>query len=187
MKKYYPSPNPIKGCENYPSYDLTINQNHEDLKVLAKELDSIGIKYSESFTKEGIPELRGSGVAFNGGASGWKNGNLKAHSKDGNYIKVPQVSGWSDEDKRDIKDALNLASEKAVEYEFHFYDTSDQEWDDDRIWDASFTFFSYKKGEKDQIDHLTNLTHLYNGGNEAINMFEDDTDPAGGYGLASHE
>jgi hypothetical protein len=187
MEKYYPTKNTIKGCENYPSYDLTIDQNHEDLKVLAKELDSIGVIYNEPYIEKGIPELRGSGVAFNGGASGWRNGNLTAHSKDGNYINVLQVSGWSDEDKRDIKDALTLASEKATEYEFHFYETSDMEWDEDRIWDASFTFFSYKKGEKDQIDQFTNLPPLYEGDNKTTNMFEDDTDPVGGHGLASHK
>ena len=65
---------------------------------------------------------------------------------------------WTKYEIRDLKDAFVLANEKATNYEFDLFDTSDQEWGDDRTYDAAFGFFSYKKGEKEQINHIVNLT-----------------------------
>ena len=145
--------------ENYKIYDLRIPVNHKDLLVLADELDSIGLE----FTKETIktydadgtphwndtkfPELRGCGVSFNGGSTGFEKGNPDAHSKDGHYIKTPRIFGWNEADANDVKDALVLASEKTSEYDFIFHDTTDYEEDPgERSWDASFNFFCMEKG-----------------------------------------
>jgi hypothetical protein len=157
--------NKLSKDPQYPIYRLKLDPKHSDLKILTKELDAVGIRYSKRtklinsrYEETETPELYGLGVTLNGGFPAWEKGRSTAHSKDGNYIKTPFKTHWTKYEIRDLKDAFILASEKATEYEFELYTTSDQEWDDDRTWDASFGFFSYKKGEKDQIEHITNLS-----------------------------
>jgi hypothetical protein len=122
--------------------DYTIDQKDPDLTVLAKELANHGFSrfdkvsyYDENvkgFVETEVPSLRGASVADETG------------SKEGNYIRMPFMLNWNEDEKRWLEKALLAASNKSKRYVFELHGVSDKEWDDDRSWDASFQFFSAK-------------------------------------------
>ena len=138
----------MKKKENIWSQDYRIDQKDPDLKVLAEELTKQGLRFKkESYYESGkgfveteFPDLYGASVS-----------NTERYgegSREGNYIKFPFTYGWNDNDIVKLEKALLNASNKSERYVFELHDTSDQEFDDDRSWDASFTFFSAKVPKK---------------------------------------
>jgi len=124
--------------------DYRIDQKDIDLKVLADELTKQGIRFQpeeyyeegKGFIKTEIPQLREACVS--------NKEKYGEGSREGNYIKTPFTYGWTNDDVVKLEKALLDASNKSERYVFELHDVSDQEWDDDRTWDASFTFFSTK-------------------------------------------
>jgi hypothetical protein len=125
--------------------DYRIDQGDPDLKVLAKELTKQGIRFrpeeyyeeGKGFIKTDIPELREASVR-----------NLEKYgdvSREGNYIKTPFTYGWTNDDVVKLEKALLDASNRSEKTYFELHDVSDQEWTPDRIYEASFTFFSLHK------------------------------------------
>ena len=66
---------------------------------------------------------------------------------EGNYIRIINVDGWSGTEHKKLLEAIELANTTTSEYKFEYGDISDYEveWDNDRSWPASFTFYSHKK------------------------------------------
>jgi hypothetical protein len=125
--------------------DYRINKKDPDLKVLAEELTKQGLRFQKEsyyesgkgFIETGLPDLYEASVR-----------NLEKYgenSREGNYIKTPFTYGWNKNDVWKLKRALLDASNRSEKTYFELHDVSDQEWDEDRTWDASFTFFSLSK------------------------------------------
>ena len=121
--------------------DYTISQDHPDLKVLAEELTKQGLSFEKDSYWDGkgfidteFPTIRGASVSSKEGPS-----------KEGNYIRLPYTYNWNDNDVAKVKTALYNASNRSEKTYFELHSVTDQEWDDDRTWDASFTFFSLSK------------------------------------------
>ena len=127
--------------------DYRIENKDPDLKVLARELTKQGIRFEneeyydevKGFIKREVPSLREASVR-----------NLERYgdvSREGNYINLPYTYQWNDNDIVKLKTALYDASNKSKKTYFELHDVSDQEWTPDRVYRASFTFFSLSKGE----------------------------------------
>ena len=123
-------------------FDLTIDEKHSDVEILGSSLKSMGFKFdtqwyikNNEIVRSEKPTLRGS-----------------SHSTDtaileGNYIRIISVDSWSDTEHKKLLEAIELANTTTSEYKFEYGDISDYEveWDNDRSWPASFTFYSHKK------------------------------------------
>ena len=121
--------------------DYRINPKDPDLKILAEELSKQGIRFEKDsywngkgFIDTEFPTIREASVASKEGPS-----------KEGNYIRLPFTHQWNDNDITKLKTALYNASNRSKKTYFELHGVTDQEWDDDRTWDASFTFFSLSK------------------------------------------
>ena len=121
--------------------DYRINAKDPDLKVLAEELAKQGLRFEKDSYWDGkgfidteFPTIREASI-----------GSKEGPSKEGNYIRLPFTYGWMPSDIAKLKTALYDASNRSEKTYFELHNVSDQEWDDDRTWDASFTFFSLSK------------------------------------------
>ena len=123
-------------------HNLTIAESHGDVEILGNSLKSMGFEYDTrmeringELTFSEKPAVRGS-----------------SHSTDttvleGNYIRINNLKYWEDSDHKSLLEAIKLANTMTSEYKFEYGDICDYEveWDDDRAWPASFTFYSHKK------------------------------------------
>lgn len=123
-------------------HNLTIDEKHPDVEILGNSLKSMGFEFDTRYN--------------------WKNGEIiesenpilrgSSHSTDttvleGNYIRIDNLKYWEDSDHEKLLEAIELANTTTSEYKFEYGDISDYEveWDNDRAWPASFTFYSHKK------------------------------------------
>jgi len=98
----------------------TISNKHPDLEILAKNCDC------ENFLRNSF-------------------GTHPDHSYEGHYFRVNYLRYWSSDSIEGIKNSFAKTNEQTVEYRFELLDVSDWESDDDRYWEASFTFLAHKK------------------------------------------
>ena len=122
--------------------NLTIEQNHKDIKILAEKLKENSLLYdkqwkmqSGEYTETDLPQLRGSMSSANG------------ITKEGNYIRIAGRFYWDQKEISALEKAIHDTNINTDEYDFVLGDTSDWEleWGGDRSWPASFTFYSHKK------------------------------------------
>ena len=107
----------IKGYLN----DREEMKNHPDLELLIRAVeDGMGIE---------VEDWLGSG-SYNG-TEGW-------------YLRTPSVQIWKDDAIESLRKAFDKANMKTQNFTFTVHDTDDyeREYDDDRSWDGSFSFFS---------------------------------------------
>lgn len=123
-------------------HNLTIAENHGDVEILGNSLKSMGFGFDTQWNfengeviKSEKPTLRGS-----------------SHSTDtaileGNYIRINSLRHWFEQDHKNLLKAIELANTMTSEYNFEYGNISDYEveWDNDRSYPASFTFYSHKK------------------------------------------
>lgn len=123
-------------------FNLTIDRENKDLKVLGDSLNAKGFSFDTQWSfKNGkaieseTPEIR---------SSSYSNGEKRL---EGNYIRIGNINCWSDAERENLLEAIELANKSTKEYTFEYGDTSDyeMEYDGDRDWPASFTFYSHKK------------------------------------------
>ena len=129
--------------KNFTKYNFTIPQDHKDLEILGEELTNRRLRFrthakliNGKFKDFPIPQLRGS-------TSGGKDEDGNTVTTEGHYINFPYILGWNDNERRDLKEAIDATNQRTETYTFEFHDTSDIEYDDDRSWDASFTFYAH--------------------------------------------
>jgi hypothetical protein len=98
----------------------TIQPTHPDLAILCAHTD----------TK--MEDLRGS---------------CSPRFGEGNYLKVGYKWHWPAEEIEQLKSVIEAVNQLTTEYTFKYQDVSEAEveFDNDRIWEASFTFTSHKK------------------------------------------
>jgi hypothetical protein len=135
---------------------LTIPQDHKDLEILGEELTNRRLRFRThskyidgKFKDFPIPQLRGS-------CSGGKDEEGNQVSKEGHYINFGYVLRWNENEIRDIKEAIEATNQRTETYTFKFDSTSDYEleYDGDRSWDASFTFFAHQEGYEPHVEPL---------------------------------
>ena len=123
-------------------HDLTIAENHKDVEILGNSLKSMGFKFdtqryikNNEIIRSEKPTLRSSSYSTDTAVL------------EGNYIRIISVDSWSDTEHKKLLEAIELANTTTSEYKFEYGDISDYEveWDNDRSWPASFTFYSHKK------------------------------------------
>ena len=123
-------------------YNLTIEQNHEDVEILGNSLKSMGFKFDTQYTWKNDeivyskkPTLRSSSYSTD------------TKVLEGNYIRINNLKSWGDSDHKNLLEALKMANTMTSEYKFEYGDIEDyeMEWDGDRSYPASFTFYSHKK------------------------------------------
>jgi hypothetical protein len=98
----------------------TIPSNHPDLEILVKNCQCKN-------------ELR-SAV-----------GSTKEHTYEGHYLRVTFLKYWNSNSIEGLKNSFNKTNEETQEFKFELIGVDDWETDDDRYWDASFTFLAHKK------------------------------------------
>lgn len=105
-----------------PFIDGRIPSNHPDLEILANNCECEN-------------ELRGA------------MGSLQDYSYEGHYFRVRYLRYWSANSIEGLKNSFAKTNEQTSEYRFELIDVQDweMEFDEDRYWDASFTFLAYKK------------------------------------------
>ena len=99
-------------------------KNHPDLELLIRAVeDGMGIE---------VEDWLGSG-SYNG-TEGW-------------YLRTPSVQIWKDDAIESLRKAFDKANMKTQDFTFTVHGTDDyeREYDDDRSWDAAFSFFSEPK------------------------------------------
>ena len=101
------------------SKNLTIPANHPDLEILCK------------LTNTKSSDMRGASVS----------------GTEAQYLKAPVIRYWDLQNYETLKAQFDKCNEQTSEYRFEIYSTQDREveWDNDRIWPSSFTFFAHKK------------------------------------------
>lgn len=123
-------------------FDLTIDEKHSDVEILGSSLKSMGFKFdtqwyikNNEIIRSEKPTLRSSSYSTD------------TSILEGNYIRIISVDSWSDTEHKKLLEAIELANTTTSEYKFEYGDISDYEveWDNDRSWPASFTFYSHKK------------------------------------------
>ncbi len=125
-------------------YNLTIEQNHGDVTILGDSLKAKGFTFDEkhlwnqkenSFESTSDPQLRSSSHSTD------------AKVLEGNYIRINNLKYWGDSDHKNLLEALKMANTMTSDYKFEYGDIEDyeMEWDGDRSYPASFTFYSHKK------------------------------------------
>ena len=69
------------------------------------------------------------------------------NGRDGFYIKIKNIRNWEDKEIKDVKRAFELANDQTDKYDFEYYNVSDyeMEFDGDRSYDASISFFAVDK------------------------------------------
>ena len=125
-------------------HNLTIAQNHGDVTILGDSLKAKGFTFDEkhlwnqkenSFESTSDPQLRSSSYSTDDKVL------------EGNYIRVQNFRYWNDDQHKALLEALDMANTMTSEYKFEYGDIEDyeMEWDGDRSYPASFTFYSHKK------------------------------------------
>ena len=131
--------------KNHTWYNLTIPQDHKDLEILGEELTKRKLRFrtrskliNGKYKDFPVPQLRGS---YSGGED--EHGNYI--SREGHYINFGYILRWNENEIRDLQQAIYAANERTETYIFEFDSTSDYEveYDGDRSWDASFTFYAH--------------------------------------------
>ena len=129
--------------KNRTHYNLTIPQDHKDLEILGEELTKRRLRFrtrskliNGKYKDFPVPQLRGSHA---GGED--EDGNYV--SREGHYINFGYILRWNENEIRDLQQAIYAANERTETYIFEFHSTCDIEHDDDRSWDASFTFYAH--------------------------------------------
>jgi len=100
--------------------DGTINQNHPDLEILAKNCEC------ENSVRKSIH-------------------NREDQSYVGNYFRVDRLRYWNSSSIDELKNSFTKTNEQTSEYSFELLDVTDWEADDYRDWEACFTFLAHKK------------------------------------------
>jgi hypothetical protein len=100
--------------------DGTIPSNHGDVAILAKNCEC------ENFLRN----------AF---------GSTDKTTYEGHYFRVTYLRYWSPNSVEGLKNSFAKTNEQTSEYTFELLNVSDWETDDDRYWEASFTFLAHKK------------------------------------------
>jgi hypothetical protein len=98
----------------------TIPTNHPDVAILAEncECDNF-LRSASGSTKEMIYE--------------------------GHYFRVNYLRYWGPNSIEGLKNSFAKTNEQTSEYKFELLSVDDWETDDDRYWEASFTFLAHKK------------------------------------------
>jgi hypothetical protein len=100
--------------------DGTINQNHPDLEILAKNCEC------QNSVRKNVHSS-------------------KDQSYEGNYFRVDRLRYWNSSSIDELKNSFTKTNEQTSEYSFELVDVTDWEADDDRDWEACFTFLAHKK------------------------------------------
>jgi hypothetical protein len=102
--------------------DGRINREHPDLEILAKNCEC------ENTLRSAM-------------------GSHKDYNYEGHYFRVRHLRYWDTETMDELKNSFTKTNEQTSEYTFELIDVTDweKEWDDDRYWEASFTFLAHKK------------------------------------------
>ena len=98
----------------------TIPSNHPDLEILSKNCEC------ENFLRNSF-------------------GSTSDHTYEGHYFRVDYLRYWNPSSIEGIKNSINKTNEQTSEYMFKLIDVTDWDTDDDRYWEASFTFTAHKK------------------------------------------
>ena len=107
--------------ENQKTFiDGRIPSTHSDLEILAKNCEC------ENFLRSSM-------------------GNYQTHSYEGHYFRVDYLRDWSPNSVEGLKNSFAKTNEQTSEYRFELLHVSDWESDDDRYWEASFTFLAHIK------------------------------------------
>ena len=123
-------------------HNLTIAENHKDVEILGNSLKSMGFKFDTQWYIKNNEIIRSEKPTLRGSSYSTDTAVLE-----GNYIRIISVDSWSDTEHKKLLEAIELANTTTSEYKFEYGDISDYEveWDNDRAWPASFTFYSHKK------------------------------------------
>jgi hypothetical protein len=105
-----------------PRIIATIPEDHPDLALLIKNTEANdSLRSASSNNGERIAE--------------------------GHYLRVGYLKYWGPSSIEGLKNSFDKTNRAAQEYTFELTNVSDYEveWDDDRYWDASFSFLAHKK------------------------------------------
>ena len=103
-----------------PHINGTIPSNHSDLEILSKNCEC------DNFLRSSF-------------------GSESDHTYEGHYFRVTYLRYWNPNSIEGLKNSIAKTNEQTQEYRFELKNVSDWDTDDDRYWDASFTFLAYKK------------------------------------------
>lgn len=109
--------------EKQKSYiDGRIPSNHPDLEILSSNCEC------DNFLRSSM-------------------GSTSDHTYDGHYFRVTYLRYWSPNSVEGLKNSFAKTNEQTSEYRFELIDVNDweMEYDEDRYWEASFTFLAHKK------------------------------------------
>lgn len=67
------------------------------------------------------------------------------NSSDGYYVETPKTKHWNSSEINKLKKTIEEVNSKTSELIFKLEQTMDYDWDDDRTWEASFSFSIVKK------------------------------------------
>lgn len=105
-----------------PHINGTIPSTHPDLEILAKNCEC------DNFVRSAM-------------------GSTNEYSYDGHYFRVNYLRYWGPNSIEGLKNSFEKTNKQASEYRFELLDVTDweMEYDEDRYWEASFTFLAHKK------------------------------------------
>jgi len=103
-----------------PHIDGRIPSNHPDLEILANNCEC------DNYLRSSM-------------------GSIKDHTYEGHYFRVNYLRYWGPNSIEGLKNSFAKTNEQTTEYRFELIDVTDWDTDDDRYWEASFTFLAYKK------------------------------------------
>tara|TARA_B100001093_G_scaffold471549_2_gene493916 strand:- start:5422 stop:5823 length:402 start_codon:yes stop_codon:yes gene_type:complete len=129
-------------------HNLTIDQENKDLTILGDSLKAKGFKFkNKSKWINSTPETKGHFLETENPEIRSSAHSTKTQVLEGNYIRISNVNHWSETNHKNLLEALKLANTMTSDYNFEYGDITDYEveWDGDRDWPASFTFYSHKK------------------------------------------
>ncbi len=123
-------------------YNLTINEKHLDVEILGNSLKSMGFGFDTQYSWENGKIIRSEKPTLRSSSR-----STDATILEGNYIRINSLRDWYDSDHKKLLEAIDLSNTMTSEYKFELGDVTDyeMEWDGDRSWPASFTFYSHKK------------------------------------------
>ena len=123
-------------------YNLTIAENHGDVEILGNSLKSMGFEFDTQYSWENGEIIRSEKPTLRSSSH-----STDAKVLEGNYIRINSLRYWEESDHKSLLEAIKLANTMTLEYKFEYGDIEDyeMEFDGDRSWPASFTFYSHKK------------------------------------------
>ena len=128
--------------------NLTIDQENKDLKILGDSLEAKGFRFrNNSKWINSTPETKGHYLETENPEIRSASHSTDDHVLEGNYIRISNVDQWSFADRENLLKAIHDTNIETNEYDFVLGDLTDyeMEFDGDRSWPASFTFYSHKK------------------------------------------